>query len=47
MNICFEEIGLIGDIHAEADYLEIALHFFQMAQDNRQITHYGCTSHDR
>lgn len=32
MNMCFEEIGLIGDVHAEADYLEIALHFFQMAQ---------------
>ncbi len=32
MNICLEEIGLIGDIHAEADYLEIALRFFQMAQ---------------
>lgn len=30
--MCFEEIGLIGDVHAEADYLEIALHFFQMAQ---------------
>ena len=32
MNMCFAEIGIIGDVHAEADYLEIALHFFQMAQ---------------
>ncbi len=30
--MCFEKIGLIGDVHAEVDYLEIALHFFQMAQ---------------
>jgi putative phosphoesterase len=32
MNMGFAEIGIIGDVHAEADYLEIALHFFQMAQ---------------